>query len=143
MQPIISIKDVSKTYKSGVQALQPVSLDIMKGEIFALLGPNGAGKTTLINMTCGIVNLSGGTVVAEEVHDAPAAGPGALAFPYTLRAGQSVEDAFHVAGVDLPAQLRRYGLEGLDPRVEVFVRVVVDVQGSPFDPEFELPVAVR
>ena len=65
MQPIISIKDVSKTYKSGVQALQSTSLDIMKGEIFALLGPNGAGKTTLINMTCGIVNLSSGTIVAD------------------------------------------------------------------------------
>jgi ABC-2 type transport system ATP-binding protein len=68
MQPIISIKDVSKTYKSGVQALKPTSLDIMKGEIFALLGPNGAGKTTLINMTCGIVRLSGGTIVADG-HD--------------------------------------------------------------------------
>jgi len=67
-QPIISIKDVSKTYKSGVQALQPTSLDIMKGEIFALLGPNGAGKTTLINMTCGIVNLSTGTITADG-HD--------------------------------------------------------------------------
>jgi ABC-2 type transport system ATP-binding protein len=65
MQPIITIKDVSKTYKSGVQALKPTSLDIMKGEIFALLGPNGAGKTTLINMTCGIVNLSSGTIVAD------------------------------------------------------------------------------
>ncbi|MFN3465489.1 MAG: ATP-binding cassette domain-containing protein, partial [Terricaulis sp.] len=65
MQPIITIKDVSKTYKSGVQALKPVSLDIMKGEIFALLGPNGAGKTTLINMTCGIVNLSTGTIIAD------------------------------------------------------------------------------
>jgi len=68
MQPIISIRDVSKTYKSGVQALQPTSLDIMKGEIFALLGPNGAGKTTLINMTCGIVNLSSGTITADG-HD--------------------------------------------------------------------------
>ncbi len=68
MQPIITIKDVSKTYKSGVQALKPTSLDIMRGEIFALLGPNGAGKTTLINMTCGIVNLSSGTIVADG-HD--------------------------------------------------------------------------
>ena len=65
MQPIISIKDVSKTYKSGLQALKPTSLDIMKGEIFALLGPNGAGKTTLINMTCGIVNLSSGSIIAD------------------------------------------------------------------------------
>lgn len=65
VQPIISIKDVSKTYKSGLQALKPTNLEINKGEIFALLGPNGAGKTTLINMTCGIVNLSSGTIVAD------------------------------------------------------------------------------
>jgi ABC-2 type transport system ATP-binding protein len=65
VQPIISIKDVSKTYASGVQALKSTSLDIMSGEIFALLGPNGAGKTTLINMTCGIVKLSSGTIVAD------------------------------------------------------------------------------
>ncbi len=65
MQPIISIRDVSKTYASGVQALKPVNLDIMQGEIFALLGPNGAGKTTLINMICGIVNLSSGTITAD------------------------------------------------------------------------------
>ena len=64
-EPIISIRDVSKTYKSGLQALKPTSLEINKGEIFALLGPNGAGKTTLINMTCGIVNLSSGTIVAD------------------------------------------------------------------------------
>jgi ABC-2 type transport system ATP-binding protein len=65
VQPIISIKNVSKTYKSGLQALKPTSLEINKGEIFALLGPNGAGKTTLINMTCGIVNLSSGAIVAD------------------------------------------------------------------------------
>ena len=68
MQPIISIKDVSKTYASGVQALKPINLDIMQGEIFALLGPNGAGKTTLINIICGIVNLSSGTITADG-HD--------------------------------------------------------------------------
>src|SRR5262245_12036793 len=65
VQPIISIPDGSKTYASGVKALKPVNLDIMKGEIFALLGPNGAGKTTLINMICGIVNLSTGTITAD------------------------------------------------------------------------------
>jgi ABC-2 type transport system ATP-binding protein len=60
MQPILSIKNVSKTYASGFQALN--NLDIRKGEIFALLGPNGAGKTTLINIICGIVNLTSGAV---------------------------------------------------------------------------------
>jgi ABC-2 type transport system ATP-binding protein len=67
-QPIISIRDVSKTYASGLQALKPINLDIHKGEIFALLGPNGAGKTTLINIICGIVKLSSGTVTADG-HD--------------------------------------------------------------------------
>ncbi len=64
-KPIISIKDVSKTYASGLQALRPVSLDIGRGEIFALLGPNGAGKTTLISIICGIVKPSSGVIVAD------------------------------------------------------------------------------
>jgi len=68
MSPIISISNLTKTYKSGHQALKGVSLDIRKGEIFALLGPNGAGKTTLISIVCGIVTASEGTVVADG-HD--------------------------------------------------------------------------
>ena len=68
MQPIISISHLSKTYASGFQALKDINLDIKKGEIFALLGPNGAGKTTLINIICGIVRPSGGTVTVDG-HD--------------------------------------------------------------------------
>jgi ABC-2 type transport system ATP-binding protein len=67
-KPVISIRDVVKSYASGVHALKPINLEICKGEIFALLGPNGAGKTTLINIICGIVTASGGTVVADG-HD--------------------------------------------------------------------------
>jgi ABC-2 type transport system ATP-binding protein len=62
MQPIISISNLSKTYASGFQALKNIDLDIRPGEIFALLGPNGAGKTTLINIVCGVVRATGGTV---------------------------------------------------------------------------------
>ena len=68
MPPILSINHLSKTYKGGHQALKDVNLEINRGEIFALLGPNGAGKTTLIGITCGLVNPSGGTVVADG-HD--------------------------------------------------------------------------
>ncbi len=68
MPPVISIENVSKSYASGVRALEPVNLEILKGEIFALLGPNGAGKTTLINIICGIVTATGGRVVADG-HD--------------------------------------------------------------------------
>jgi ABC-2 type transport system ATP-binding protein len=68
LQPIISVANVSKTYASGLQALKDIDLDIRRGEIFALLGPNGAGKTTLINIICGIVNPTGGVVLADG-HD--------------------------------------------------------------------------
>jgi len=68
MKPVISIRDVVKTYASGFQALKLINLEIDKGEIFALLGPNGAGKTTLINIICGIVNPTKGVVMADG-HD--------------------------------------------------------------------------
>jgi ABC-2 type transport system ATP-binding protein len=61
----ISIRNVGKRYASGFQALQNIELDINQGELFALLGPNGAGKTTLINVVCGIVTASEGTVLAD------------------------------------------------------------------------------
>jgi ABC-2 type transport system ATP-binding protein len=66
--PIISIHHLSKTYAGGRVALRDICLDVRRGEIFALLGPNGAGKTTLINIVCGIVTPSAGTVEADG-HD--------------------------------------------------------------------------
>ena len=68
MPTVLSIRQLSKTYASGLQALKPVDLDIERGEIFALLGPNGAGKTTLISIVCGIVTASGGSVTVDG-HD--------------------------------------------------------------------------
>jgi branched-chain amino acid transport system ATP-binding protein len=62
MQPIVSVKGVTKSYASGFQALQLVNLDIAKGEIFALLGPNGAGKTTLINLITGMLQPDVGQI---------------------------------------------------------------------------------
>jgi len=68
MPAIISIRNLAKTYASGLQALKPIDLEIQKGEIFALLGPNGAGKTTLISIVCGIVTPSTGTALVKG-HD--------------------------------------------------------------------------
>jgi ABC-2 type transport system ATP-binding protein len=68
MKPVISVKNLSKTYSTGFQALNNISLDIMEGEIIALLGPNGAGKTTLISIICGIVNPSAGSITVNG-HD--------------------------------------------------------------------------
>ena len=65
MQPVIRIRDLTKTYAGGFEALKSVDLDIDKGEIFGLLGPNGVGKTTMINIVCGIVMKTSGTVTVN------------------------------------------------------------------------------
>ena len=62
MSSIISVRNLTKTYQSGFQALKSVSLEVEEGEILALLGPNGAGKTTLISTICGIVQATSGSV---------------------------------------------------------------------------------
>jgi ABC-2 type transport system ATP-binding protein len=64
----LEITDLKKIYapsqKGGVgtEALKGVSLSVKEGEFFALLGPNGAGKSSLINIVCGLVNKSSGSV---------------------------------------------------------------------------------
>jgi ABC-2 type transport system ATP-binding protein len=68
MTSAITVSHLNKTYASGFQALKDINLEIRHGEIFALLGPNGAGKTTLINVICGIVRPSAGTVTVDG-HD--------------------------------------------------------------------------
>ena len=58
--PALSVRDLRKTYATGVEALKGVSLDVAEGDFFALLGPNGAGKSTLIGIVTSLVNASGG-----------------------------------------------------------------------------------
>ena len=62
----IIIKDLSKVYSNGFNALKNINLRIKKGEILALLGPNGAGKTTLISVICGIVTPTSGEITVEN-----------------------------------------------------------------------------
>ena len=65
MEPILTINSVGKTYKNGQVALNKISLQVNKGEIFALLGPNGAGKTSLISSVCGIIRQSSGKITVH------------------------------------------------------------------------------
>jgi ABC-2 type transport system ATP-binding protein len=58
----LTFRQLSKTYKNGVQALKGIDLDVEEGDFFALLGPNGAGKTTAIGIVTSLVNKTGGQV---------------------------------------------------------------------------------
>jgi ABC-2 type transport system ATP-binding protein len=76
VNPAIEIIDLSKTYKGAEEpALESISLTVPEGEIFGLLGPNGAGKTTTINILCGILCASSGSIKilgmdSNQNHDA-------------------------------------------------------------------------
>lgn len=69
----IRIDGVSKLYKGGKQALDNVSFDVPRGQIFGLLGPNGAGKSTLINILAGLVNKTSGraSIWGFDIDDNP------------------------------------------------------------------------
>jgi ABC-2 type transport system ATP-binding protein len=60
--PALSIRQLTKTYSNGVQALKGIDLDVEQGDFFALLGPNGAGKTTTIGIITSLVNKTSGKV---------------------------------------------------------------------------------
>ena len=58
----LSLRQLTKTYKNGVQALKGIDLDVQEGDFFALLGPNGAGKTTAIGIVSSLVTKTSGQV---------------------------------------------------------------------------------
>lgn len=65
MESIVSVKELSKVYDNGYQALKNINLEIRRGEILALLGPNGAGKTTLISAITGMISSSSGSITVN------------------------------------------------------------------------------
>jgi len=58
----LSIKNLSKTYRNGMQALKEINLGVEQGDFFALLGPNGAGKSTTIGVITSLVTKSTGSI---------------------------------------------------------------------------------
>jgi NitT/TauT family transport system ATP-binding protein len=74
---LLSLKDLSKTFESGVQALEKVNLEILPGKVTTLLGASGCGKSTLLRLVAGLLAPSGGTV---NWSDAPR--PGDIGFVF-------------------------------------------------------------
>jgi len=58
----LALRQLTKTYKNGVQALKGIDLEVEEGNFYALLGPNGAGKTTAIGIVTSLVNKTSGKV---------------------------------------------------------------------------------
>ena len=67
MNTIIKIDNLTKTYGS-LKAVDDLSFEIRKGELFAFLGVNGAGKSTTINIICGQLKKDEGTVIIDELN---------------------------------------------------------------------------
>lgn len=64
-------------------------------------------------------------------------------FPYDLKAGQTMDAGFLISPIDVRGFLSRaYGIGAMQPNVECFVKIIVDVKGSPFDPEFEQVIRI-
>ncbi|MGK0440433.1 MAG: ABC-2 type transport system ATP-binding protein [Pseudohongiellaceae bacterium] len=62
MTVALSIKQLSKTYNNGFEALKGIDFEVQEGDFFALLGPNGAGKSTTIGIVCSLINKTAGKV---------------------------------------------------------------------------------
>ncbi|MFL6776129.1 MAG: ATP-binding cassette domain-containing protein, partial [Sphingomicrobium sp.] len=67
-EPAICIESLSKTYAGGKRALNEVSFDVPRGEIFGLLGPNGAGKSTLMRTIATLQQPDSGTIRFTDPH---------------------------------------------------------------------------
>ena len=75
MSSALSIRQLTKTYGNGFQALSGIDLDVAEGDFFALLGPNGAGKSTTIGILSTLVNKTSGSVniFGHDLDKSPAA----------------------------------------------------------------------
>ncbi|MCK4315426.1 MAG: ABC transporter ATP-binding protein, partial [Anaerolineae bacterium] len=64
---LIEVNNLSKTY-GDTRAVDGISFEIQRGEIFGLLGPNGAGKSTTINMLCAYTEPTGGQIRIDTIN---------------------------------------------------------------------------
>ena len=62
---ILSVKNLTKSYKKGTPVLSGLNIEIMPGKIVGLLGPNGCGKSTLMKLVSGLLQPDGGEILVD------------------------------------------------------------------------------
>ena len=63
---LLSIKNVSKKYNNGTNALKNISFDVEKGEFISIIGPSGSGKSTLLRSINKMIDISQGSILFED-----------------------------------------------------------------------------
>jgi ABC-2 type transport system ATP-binding protein len=118
----ISIRDLEKTYAGGKRALDRVSIEVPRGQIFGLLGPNGAGKSTLINILAGLVGKSGGeaSVWGFDIDRHPRNAKASIG----IVPQEILFDPFFTPAETLELQAGLYGVRKADRRTAELLRAV-------------------
>jgi ABC-2 type transport system ATP-binding protein len=125
---VIEVKDLTRKFKT-LTAVDSISFDVKKGEVFGFLGPNGAGKTTTINMLCTLLRPTSGraTVAGYDVNsqmDMVRASIGLVFQDTTLDDYMTAEQnlRFHALAYGVPPEVRDARLKSLMEMVELWPR---------------------
>src|SRR6185436_5647513 len=109
----LDLAHVAKTYKGRVRALQGISMQVRRGEVYGLLGPNGAGKSTLVKIMLTVIRHSraDGTMLGRPIGHKPTLGrvgylPEHHRFPEYLTGGQVLD--FYGALAKIPRRDRQH-----------------------------------
>ena len=125
---IIEVRNLTRKFKN-LTAVDSISFDVKKGEVFGFLGPNGAGKTTTINMLCTLLKPTSGsaTVAGYDVDtqmDMVRASIGLVFQDSTLDDYMTAQQnlRFHALAYGVPADVRDARLQSLMEMVELWPR---------------------
>jgi NitT/TauT family transport system ATP-binding protein len=111
----VRLRDVTKTYDSGLTALGPLDLSVARGEFVSLLGPSGCGKSTALRLIAGLAQPTSGELSVAHLDDGehgPGHGIGFVFQEPTLMPWTSVRE-----NVRLPLKLAHVGAADADARV--------------------------
>lgn len=123
METILSINNLNKIYNKYVHAVNNVSLEIKKGNVYGILGPNGSGKSTTLGIVLNVVNKTSGTYSwfggKMETHEALKK-VGAIIerpnfYPY-MTAKQNLELVCKIKNIDYSKVQEKLALVGLVER---------------------------